>query len=302
MARALGVASAHIVLAPPTLHPWWAYPTMRNFTEAGGVRMGSALREVAMRPQTATLLQHARLDARSAGLSRRMRAHGVRLADVLPRVQPGLRVLVLLCPNVDRLARLEAASEAPAAAAHPHGAARQEPTAARAARAARAPRAVLDYGEPLRSFEACAAQEPAAECASRLSASNPLADGAYALYLRELMRALPPRQLRVLAERRLLRSPQRALREALAFLLAPPTAAGAGTAAEVAANAAASSAIQPGRIREAAAQMHRAAESAAQTRRAVALAPVAAVAALRAFYEEYDHELEQLLDGDTQCQ
>ena len=118
-----------------------------------------------------------------------MRGHGVRLADVLPRVQPGLKVLVLLCPNVDRLARLEMASTSAAAAAQSPWAARQKQ--------APAARPRLAYGEHLRSFQACAAREPAAECASRLSASNPVADGAYALYLRELMRALPPRQLRV---------------------------------------------------------------------------------------------------------
>ena len=62
----------------------------------------------------------------------------------------------------------------------------------------------------------------ATTCAARLSAADgTLFEGAYSLWLRELLRALPSRQLRVLRAEDLKRDPATAARETLAFLGLP---------------------------------------------------------------------------------
>ena len=189
--RALSTAFPHVVDAPPSLHPWWAYPSLRNFTDGAAAssspHMAAALAAIRRQPEKALLVQRATLDARSVGLTRTLRAHGVRLADLLPRVQPRLKVLVLLCSPVDRYANLELSRSSSCSSSS---------SASSSLHAAR-----------LRTIEACASQSPAVECAAGLSASNPLADGAYSLYIRELMRSPPPSQLRVFTEEAFLREP-----------------------------------------------------------------------------------------------
>ena len=152
---------------------------------------------------------------------------------------------------------------------------------------------------------------PAVECAAGLSASNPLADGAYSLYIRELMRSLPPSQLRVFTEEAFLREPSRAIGEAVGFLTSPLPGEGGlrpGATEEAATRVAAAAqkaeanvfvSISEGKADDTVATgIQAAARNAARARRAVRNTPAADVAALRAFYEEYDAELVQLMDGE----
>ena len=148
-------------------------------------------------------------------------------------MQPDLRVLVLVCDPARR----------PATARRP------------ALRAMR------------RAFERCADGAPAAACAAAAH-DDALVGGAYALWLRELLRALPAAQLRVARTEDVRREPQRALREALAFLRLPPARAPLRAAA-------AEPALLP-----------------------PAPTPTAAPPWLAGFFEEFNEELVHLLDGD----
>ena len=97
-----------VARAPRGMAPWWTYPSLENFTEHPGMRRavaGVVAREDGARhgalhgarhgalsaPATALLLvQQSTLDARSAGWGRVLRAKGVELFDLLPRVQASL--------------------------------------------------------------------------------------------------------------------------------------------------------------------------------------------------------------------
>ena len=99
-----------VARAPRGLAPWWTYPSLENFTEHPGMRRavaGVVAREDGARygarhgappaPATALLLvQQSTLDARSAGWGRVLRAKGVELFDLLPRVQASLVKLPLM--------------------------------------------------------------------------------------------------------------------------------------------------------------------------------------------------------------
>lgn len=68
-------------------------------------------------------------------------------------------------------------------------------------------------------FEKCTARAAAVVCAARLSAMDgALLEGAYSLWVRELLRALPGNQLRLLRSEDLQRNPAGTAHEALAFL------------------------------------------------------------------------------------
>ena len=170
----------------PAGRPWWSHASLRNLTGAPSMRRATArvLRDASRR----LLLQHAPLDARTVRLAADQRRAGLGLADVLPRVQRGLRVLVCLCDPARRLQRAHARHGVP-------------PTAAAAAR---------------RAFDECAARHPAAHCAARADARL-FGGGLYPFYLREILRALPASQVRALRVEDLERRPRDALREALAF-------------------------------------------------------------------------------------
>ena len=97
-----------IARVPRGMSPWWTYPSLENFTEHPGMRSavaGIVARDGGARddarhdarhgassaPATALLLvQQSTLDARSAGWGRVLRAKGVELFDLLPRVQASL--------------------------------------------------------------------------------------------------------------------------------------------------------------------------------------------------------------------
>eukprot|EP00325_Prymnesiales_sp_UTEX-LB-985_P007583 CAMPEP_0174710720 /NCGR_PEP_ID=MMETSP1094-20130205/12253_1 /TAXON_ID=156173 /ORGANISM="Chrysochromulina brevifilum, Strain UTEX LB 985" /LENGTH=248 /DNA_ID=CAMNT_0015909553 /DNA_START=83 /DNA_END=829 /DNA_ORIENTATION=+ len=146
------------------------------------------------------LLQRAPLDARSLGLLEKsaLRASQVSLADLLPRVQPDLRVLLYVCEPRRRLAKVWRQV--------PH----RQPTATLASQRA--------------AFERCASREPLSECAGRLH-SAPLAEGIYGVWLRALLRALPASQLRVLRAEDFQLDPEGATREAFRFLQVMPDTA-----------------------------------------------------------------------------
>ena len=101
-----------VARAPRGMAPWWTYPSLENFTDHPGMRRavaGVLAREGGARhdarrdarrdarhgappaPTTGLLLvQQSTLDARSAGWGRVLRAKGVELFDMLPRVQASL--------------------------------------------------------------------------------------------------------------------------------------------------------------------------------------------------------------------
>ena len=206
------------------------------------------------------LLQHAPLDAISAGLGTSMRAAGIRLGDVLHRLQPSLKVIVVVCDPAARVRSLTQGTGGGALLKH-----RDE-------------------------FEKCTAHGTSAStCAARVSAADTvLIDGAYSLWMRELLRALPASQLRMLRAEDLRDQPANATAEALAFLaLAPhPAVAKAARAAAVTRRPAGHGA------------------AAEQSTRS----PVSALGALEerlgrrtamaGFYDAFDAELVHLMDGD----
>ena len=103
-------------------------------------------------------------------------------------VQPGLRVVLLLCDPVARLHAL-----------------RPPPTPAALSR------------ERL-AFEACARRAPAASCARDGGGGAAVLDGAYSLWVRELLRAVPEEQLRVVTAEDLRQRPDDALRALHRFM------------------------------------------------------------------------------------
>lgn len=195
-----------VVSTPSTLLPWWSYRALANFTEGVGVR--TAVAELLAKqaspglrgegPQRAEhaalagdgvgplLLQRSVLDARAAGLGRVLRRAGVGLGDVLPRVQPRLKVILYVCSPVARLRALNRSAEAAASL--------------------------------IKSVEVCLAHAPLSQCVARLAAAAPLVDGLYSVGLRSLLRALPAAQVRVLRAEDFAREPGRATREAWRFL------------------------------------------------------------------------------------
>lgn len=189
-----------VVGAPASLRPWWAYRAVSNLTERPLMR--AAARRALERPGSRLLVQRSLLDARSVGLDASLRRAGVGLHDLLPRVQPGLKVLVVLCEPFERLRTLTRAASA-------------------AARVGSEPRSLR---EELAEFERCTARAPAAHCAAARANAPPapLVEGAYSLWLRELMRALPATQIRVLRGEDAAREPSRALGEVLEFFRLPP--------------------------------------------------------------------------------
>ena len=90
--------------AAARLRPWWSYPTLSAFSAAMGE--GAAAR-VAAAPEASLLLQWDTLDASSVGLAdggagtASLRAATSHL-PTFPRVQPDLRVLVLVCDPARR--------------------------------------------------------------------------------------------------------------------------------------------------------------------------------------------------------
>ena len=195
-------------------------------------------------PSQRLLLQHAPLDAIAAGLGTSLRAAGVSLADLLPRVQPSLKVIMVVCDPVSRLRAL---------------------SGSHAGRVRRL----------RREFDRCILRATAATtCAARLSASDgALVEGAYSLWVRELMRALPASQLRVLRGEDLRRNPTAAASEALEFLGLP-----AHPAVDRAAAAAAAAEPVSSRLGSAVGDSR---------------SPVAD------FYKAFDAELAHLMDGDA---
>ena len=203
-----------IVGGPTRMRPWWSYRSLDNLTEAPQMRDAvTAILDGHTAPTTALdghtaptttlessiggrlLLQRAPLDARSLGLLHHtsLRDARVSLADLLPRVQPDLRVLLYVCEPRRRLLRLQK-----------HATRRQQ--------------RLTRLAEQQASFESCASREPLSECAAHLHSAAPLAEGIYSLWVRALMRALPASQLRVLRAEDFLRDPEGAAREVFKFL------------------------------------------------------------------------------------
>ena len=233
-----GAAGRHV-------RPWWSHPSLDAFRTAAVSRRHVQALEAA--PATQLLLQWGVLDAEAAGLSARLWDANVSLADLLPRVQPSLQVVLLVCEPLQRLRSLS-----------------RPPPAAALLRQARA-------------FDACARDAPAPACARRLGGDGTLLDGAYALWARELARALPEQQLRVLRAEDLRRSPRDVLRALHDFagLRAHDDERDAGELTLI--SAAPRAAGAPAGDGEWSAS---------------------AVARLRDFYEPYNVELAHLMDGD----
>ena len=170
-----------------------------------------------------------------------MQKAGVKLSDILPRVQPNLKVIVVVCEPIKRLKKTLSG------------------------------RSAADIVSGVRSFERCATKASASSCASQASASDGIAEGAYSLWLRELMRALPSSQLRVVRGEDLRSQPITALNEVTSFLQLDKDS-----------------------------RVEAAAAAAAGTPEAQegATTVTATQQALKAFYEPFNAELVHLMDGD----
>ena len=235
----------HVVVAPRSVErPWWAAASLSNWTDSAPLQKAAAA--VLRRPRRSLLLQHAKFDAHAAGLSTSMRSAGISLGDVLPRLQPELRVLVVLCDPARRLQRV----------------------------APRTHRSLLVQQRT--DYEACATHAPEAACAARLAERSPLVEGAYSVWLRELMRALPASQLRVVRAEDVRRSPTAVAAEALRFL---------GLRADA-------------RVVTAAAATRASAEDADAPSSRLAARRLRGPPEARAFYRDFNADLVQLMDGD----
>ena len=213
---------------------------MSNFTN--GPIMQAASSKLLRHPKKSLLLQHSSLDARSVGLvGTSMQKAGVKLSDILPRIQPNLKVIVVVCEPIKRLKKTLRG------------------------------RSAADIVSGVRSFERCATKASASSCASQASASDGIAEGAYSLWLRELMRALPSSQLRVVRGEDLRSQPITALNEVTSFLQLDKDS-----------------------------RVEAAAAAAAGTPEAQegATTVTATQQALKAFYEPFNAELVHLMDGD----
>jgi len=71
------------------------------------------------------------------------------------------------------------------------------------------------------AYEACARRAPAAACVRDSEGGAPLLEGAYSLWVRELLRALPAEQIRVVLAEDLQRRPAELLAELHRFLGLP---------------------------------------------------------------------------------
>ena len=227
-----------VTFAPTGTEPWWQHTSLSNFSAA----MAAASATAAAKPAGQLIVQLAPLNVHTVGATV-LRRSGVTLADLLPRVQPGLKALLLVCDPIARLGKVTPAAST----------------------------ARLEAQQ--RAFFACLQQSPALLCAAQLDGGrSELAGGAYALPLRELLRALPAEQVRVLRSEDASAEPRRTLHEVLAFLGLED--AGVGTP-------------RPATLSP---SVH--SDARYQT------AARSAVDSLHSFYEEFEDELVQLLDGD----
>ena len=121
---------------------------------------------------------------------------------------------------------------------------------------------------------ACASHSSIGKCAALLAPSNPLVGGLYSVWLRELLRALPSAQLRVLRTEDVGRDPAETAREALAFLRLPHESA-------------VESALRQGSWPREPTSTGTAGVEQQQQR------------LVREFYEEDAHELVQMMDGEA---
>ncbi|KAL1519809.1 hypothetical protein AB1Y20_023316 [Prymnesium parvum] len=225
--------------------PWWQFKSLSTFLE--GLRGETA--EVDSRGATQLLLQRTLLDVVSTGAQ--LRRDGVTLADLLPRVQPQLRVLLLVCHPVGRLSRLSPAVSA---------------SRLRAQR---------------KAFEACAREASALSCASQLHArASELLDGAYALSVREVLRALPTAQVRLIRYEDWRARPGQLLDEVFSFLHLESNSSAGAHGRET------STSFQAG-------------ERAAKDAASISQVGDDVRAAVHGFYDDFNAELAQLSDSDS---
>ena len=222
------------------VRPWWSHASLDSFDAAVRGSVGA----VEARPSRQLLVQWSTLGRDSVGLGAALWDANVSLAELLPRVQPGLRIVLLLCDPLERLQAL-----------------RPPPRPARLARQRLA-------------YEACARRAPAAACVRDSDGGAPLLEGAYSLWVRELLRALPAEQIRVVLAEDLQRRPAVVLAELHGFL-----------------------GLTPSRGRERDPDPDPSALWARPAARAVPL-PAATRTGLREFYAGFNEELAHFMDGD----